>query len=102
MVLKISSKLFLLLLSTVTCDNFLTGRDAFDCDGGGGGRGGGCKQRRAWRKDLYIAPQDTNNISHQTRQRPNTSRPISGKISFCTRPTLHFRFCIINLLLELL
>ena len=103
LVLKISSILFPLLLSTVTCHNFLTGWDASWLPGGGGR----CKQRRAWRKDLI-----SSTICQQSRQRPNTSnrlimlfyrRPppleleytISGKISYCN--TLHFRFCIINL-----
>ena len=49
LVLKISSTLFSLLLSTDTCHNFLTGQDACWLPGGGGG---GSKQRRAWRKYL--------------------------------------------------
>ena len=103
LVLKISSILFSLVISTVTCHNFLTGWDACWLLRSWGG----CKEERPHKLCRIL-----NIICHQTRQRPNTSNrlimffyrwpppleleyTITGKKSYCN--TLHFRFCIINL-----
>ena len=68
LVLKISSILFSLLISTVTCHNFLT------------------------------RPNTSNRLIMLFYRRPpplELEYTISGKISYCN--TLHLRFCIINL-----